>query len=507
MFRFAFRRLLWLVPSVLGVSLLAFLVLSLLPEPAAPARLDAEQWRRRLAASPLFFEVSPADVRSRVAAEVQRIVAAPAGSPDDTTGQEELARLGGAALPVVLPELDALGPSDRTRVALALAPIAERMGLPNAELATQPQHVVVYWNRFWGARAVEFSPATARSAVRRYARYGTEARAAQLRLLDTFALPYLIEALHLPRETADLTELRRVVGALSAVTGRDDRIRAHVSLGEAGAVVYHWQRWWLVYQDDYVRLTGSGRVAAFVMQSRYGKWVYETVVLRMGLDEQGRPVLDDLLARCRVTLTLLALGLALAYLVAVPLGASAAYLRGRVFDRLAATAVIVPYAASPMLLGALVLHWGAPIGQPMVWAVVTLALALAADPMRQSRAALLPVLTTEYVRASRARGAGPMHVLLVHGLRNALAPVATRMATEMPVAITGCFVLEQIFGLRGVGSATLDAVARHDTRWLMAVALGGSVLAVVALVTSDVAYATLDPRLRSSLLRSGRRRA
>ena len=142
----------------------------------------------------------------------------------------------------------------------------------------------------------------------------------------------------------------------------------------------------------------------------------------------------------------------------------------------------------------------------MTWAVATLVLISVADPARQGRAALVPVLASEHVRAARARGAGPFRVLFAHGLRNALAPVATRMSTEIPLALTACFVLERVFGLEGLGAATLEAVAAHDTRWLMALSLGGTVVAVAALVLSDVAYASLDPRLRGALTRATRRR-
>ena len=146
------------------------------------------------------------------------------------------------------------------------------------------------------------------------------------------------------------------------------------------------------------------------------------------------------------------------------------------------------------------------VGAPLAWAVATLVAVFVADPARQGRAALLPVLASEQVRAARARGAGPWRVLFAHGLRNALAPVATRMSTEIPLALTACFVVERVYGLEGLGAATLEAVAAHDTRWLMALSLGGAVVAVVALVLSDVAYASLDPRLRVALTRATRRR-
>ena len=505
MVRYALRRLLWLLPSVLGVSLLSFLLLSFLPSPPPPAGVAPAEWRAHFLELPLFFNLAPADVRSLATEQIERLVEAPVGSPRADGAAEELVRLGGAALPVVLPGLDSLPPAERVRVALALAPIADRMGIDDPDVR-DPEQVVVFWNRFWETRSVEFGAATARSAVRRYARYGTEARQSQLMVLDTFALPFIIEQLSGPLDEQTMVELQRLTEALGETTGRDDVISPSDSPLEVNASVYRWQRWWLDHQHDFQRLSGVDRVSGFILQSRYGKWVYETAVLQMGRDESGRPVLSELIGRARVTFTLLLLALSLGYALAIGVAASSAWHRGRLADRFAAALVLVPYALSPALLGVMALHVAGPVDAPMAWAVATLVAVFVADPARQGRAALLPVLASEQVRAARARGAGPWRVLFAHGLRNALAPVATRMSTEIPLALTACFVVERVYGLEGLGAATLEAVAAHDTQWLMALSLGGAVVAVVALVLSDVAYASLDPRLRVALTRATRRR-
>lgn len=506
MVRYAFRRLLWMVPSVLGVSLVSFFLLSFLPSPAPPVGVPPEQWRERFVELPLFFNVDPHDVRSLASRQVQRLVQAPPGSPEAEEAAEELAALGGAALPVILPSLDALPPSERIRVALALAPIADRMGLDHGGAVRNPEQVVVFWNRFWETRGVELSPPTARSAVRRYARYGTEARAEQLRVLDTYALPYLVEQLTMPVSAQTRPELMRLTETLKAMTGRGEAIDEDDSNPEMRTVIYGWQRWWLDHQHDYQRLVGADRLSGFILQSRYGKWVYETVVLRMGRDEAGRSVLGELVRRVGVTLTLLASGLGLGYLAAIFIAALGAWFRGRWIDRITTAAVLFPYALSPALVGVLALRWGEPLAAPMAWGIVTLAAVVVADPTRQGRSALLGVMTSDYFQAARARGAGPVRLMILHGLRNALAPVATRLSTELPVAVTACFVIERVYGLEGMGAATLAAVAAHDVRWLMAVALGGAALAVLALVISDVAYASLDPRVRIALTRIRRRK-
>ncbi len=500
MLRYAFRRMLWVFPSVIGVSLITFYLLSLIPRGDAVPSTEDER-RRQFDDLPLFVNVQPQDIRTRVALAKQALVAA-ADEPGQMTAKDaeiELARLGGAALVVLLPELDELAPNDRVKVALALAPVAERMRLAHEGATRDPERVVVFWNRFWAARGVEFRVGTAVSAVRRYLRYGTEARAEQLRLLDTFALPALFDALEEPEGFIGVERARRLVAMIAHVTDFDDRVAANATPSAASEIVLRWRRWWMVYGADYRRLVGVDRVAAFGVQTRYGKWAFEAVAMKLGIDRQGRPLLFELLRRMRVTFTILTLGIALAYFVAIPLGSIAAWYRGSALDRAIAATVLVPYAASPALLVTAALGFGIELESATVWAVILLAAALVADPMRQQRAELLPALAEDYVRAALARGAGRMRVLLVHALRNAMLPVVTRAALELPVALTACFVLEAALGLDGLGAATVTAVTTHDHRWLMALSVAGAIWSVLALVLTDLAYATLDPRLRTAL--------
>jgi ABC-type dipeptide/oligopeptide/nickel transport system permease component len=501
MIRHLFRRLLWIFPSVLAVSFIGFFILSRMPAPAGGADDDASERRRRIDELPLFFNVQPRDVRSRVAEIVDVLVGADPDGEAAERAEAMLARLGGAALPVLLPQLDALAPEDRARVALALEPVGERMGLDHRGELDEPAEVVRFWTRFWESRSAEFHEGTARSAVRRYARYGTEQRAQPLRVLDTFALPFLIEALdpESPEATARLTAV------LADVTGRSDRVSAGASPLEVEAVVERWQRWWLAFQADYRELTGADRVAAVALETRYGKWALEWVVMGLGRDPDGRPVRQLITARARVTSTLLSLGLVLAYLLAVPLGAVGAAMRRRPVDRWMAFVTMGPYLATPAVLG--VVLFGVPLDAPLVVGAVLLALVLMADPARHQRAALLVELTQPYVRAAVARGAGAWRAVVGHGLRNALLPLCTRAALELPIALTACFVLERALRLDGLGPATVEAVRQRDTGWLMALALGGAVASVLALTLSDLAHALVDPRLRQTWLQPRRGKA
>src|SRR5689334_19234623 len=142
MLRHALRRLLWTLPTLVGVSLLTFFVLSFVPDPTDDPLLAsslssaelARLRRERFLDLPRFINLDPRDVRLRALAAVQAVAA---GGDGAAAAADELRRLGGAALPHILP-LDALAPEPRTRVALALAPVAARMGLPRADEAAAP---------------------------------------------------------------------------------------------------------------------------------------------------------------------------------------------------------------------------------------------------------------------------------------------------------------------------------------------------------------------------------
>src|SRR5712671_1228145 len=170
MLRHALRRLLWIVPILIGVTLTSFALLSYVPDPAEDPAVAAtlgsehalELRRSRFLDLPRFFNEHPADVVARVDEALTHLAA---DDPWGDAARATLVRLGGAALPHLLPRLDGLDPDARARVAVALSPIAERMGIGDSE-AFDPLRAVAFWNRFWADRAIDFRGANAKRAVR-----------------------------------------------------------------------------------------------------------------------------------------------------------------------------------------------------------------------------------------------------------------------------------------------------------------------------------------------------
>jgi hypothetical protein len=269
--RHILRRLLWIFPSVLGVSLLTFYLLSLLPAETISPHSPHARYREL----PLFFNASPRDIRTRVATAIDDVVASEESRA--ARGRSELSRLGGAALPLIIPELDALAPEARARLALALAPLAKRMTLDDANQAADARTAVRFWARFWETSEVEFRPAAAKSAVRRYALFGTVARERELLMLDTYSLPAILDTLPKTADEHSLEAIRRLTDVLAHVTGRDDRLGPAATVAEASAISDRWRRWWLSARAELVQLVGTDRLGAFALETRYGKWALETI--------------------------------------------------------------------------------------------------------------------------------------------------------------------------------------------------------------------------------------
>jgi peptide/nickel transport system permease protein len=515
----ALRRLLWTIPALVGVSLVTFLFLSYVPDPTddpsfvartEPAELERLR-RERFLDLPRLLNLEPRDVRAR-AEEV--LAALDRGGPDAEEARRELCRLGGAALPFLLPRFDMLSSDKRTELALALAPIASRMGLAGGAESADPARAVAFWTRFWDDRGTEFRRASVRSAVSRLVRYGSASRATDLLELDTFVLDDVLGILEPPRDDAGTARARALIDVAAHVTGRDDRILPGDGASAARACVDRWQSFWTVYRSDYTADAGIRRAAAIVLETRYGKWAYEAVTHRFGRAAgkdlglalpSGTPaplVLDELSARVPLTLGIVLGAIVLAYLIAVPLGAVAAAYRGRRINVAVMLTVLALYATPTAAIAVLLRRAG---GGGVLSSMVVLSLSLVAAPTAQQSASLSLSLSAEYVRAAAARGASRTRAIFVHALRNALLPVGTLATLEGPMALGGAFVVERVFSVHGVGEATIVAVQQRDTGWLMALSMIAALIAALVVVAGDLAAVVIDPRLGPAILaRRGR---
>lgn len=115
---------------------------------------------------------------------------------------------------------------------------------------------------------------------------------------------------------------------------------------------------------------------------------------------------------------------------------------------------------------------------------------------RLSRASMLEVLQSDYVRTARAKGLSEIPVVFKHGLRNGIIPIVTIAGLQFGALLSGALLVETVFNWPGLGRLAFDAILRRDTPVLLGVLLMSAVMVVVANLLTDVAYRIIDPRIR-----------
>ncbi|MFI0215048.1 ABC transporter permease [Streptomyces lydicus] len=267
-------------------------------------------------------------------------------------------------------------------------------------------------------------------------------------------------------------------------------------------------------------------VAHFNHQQGYDRSLPEQYVTYLGrlltgdLGESYRlnqSVASLLAERLPKTALLAGLALALAAVVAVPLGVLQAVRRGRAADYLLTGVAFLAYATPVFFLGlVLILVFGQqlqllPAEAPqadtvggilaqapaLVLPVVTAALGIVAAFSRYLRSAVLDNLAEDYVRTARAKGQSNARIMARHVLRNALIPLATLLGLYLPTLFSGTLVVESMFNYPGMGLLFWNAAQSSDFPVLLGVTLVVGVATVLGSLLADLAYALLDPRIRS----------
>jgi peptide/nickel transport system permease protein len=235
--------------------------------------------------------------------------------------------------------------------------------------------------------------------------------------------------------------------------------------------------------------------------ARYLSWLARSARLDFGVSfSDGRPVRARIAEALPRTLAL-ALAAALgAWLVGVPLGCLLGACDRRRWARWAEAALYLAYALPAAAVAMWLLSVGAGFGGrdlgTLAPAAACLALPLAVKLSRYQRGALVSALDAEYVRTAEAKGADRRTVVLRHALANALLPTVTLLGSELPSLLSGSVIVEQVFGVRGLGLCAFDAVLARDYPMLLGLTTLAALLTLGGMLAADVAYGLVDPRLR-----------
>ena len=221
------------------------------------------------------------------------------------------------------------------------------------------------------------------------------------------------------------------------------------------------------------------------------------------------PVASLIADRLQVTMLLGLCGITFALLTAVPLGVAAAIRPNSIIDRLALFLSVAGQALPSFWFGLILIVLfsikfqilppsGAESWRHFVMPTVVLGYYAMPAIMRLTRAGMLDVLNSDYIRTARAKGAGEWRVLFKHALRNAIIPVVSLAAVQMGFMLGGSIVVESVFALHGAGYLAWESIARNDLPTVQALILIFSMFYITFTFLADVLNAWLDPRMRSA---------
>ena len=251
---------------------------------------------------------------------------------------------------------------------------------------------------------------------------------------------------------------------------------------------------------------------------QYRTWVWNAVQGDLGRSLwSDEPVLPAIVTRLRVSAQLAFFGMAMAVMLAVPLGVLSAVKRDTPIDYAARLFAILGLSLPDFWIATVVIlvlvvyvGWLPEFGyhsllsepwknfQAMIFPTLIVGYRLSAISARMTRSTMLEVLRNDYVRTARAKGLAERTVFYRHALPNAALPVITIMGAQLTGLLGGLVVIETIFSLPGVGRLTLDAVTLRDYTVVQGTVMIFAMAFVLANLVVDLSYAMIDPRIRYS---------
>ncbi|MCH8060381.1 MAG: oligopeptide ABC transporter permease OppB [Proteobacteria bacterium] len=210
-----------------------------------------------------------------------------------------------------------------------------------------------------------------------------------------------------------------------------------------------------------------------------------------------------------LSLQLGALAMLLSLIVGVTAGTAAALRKNTVLDRtvmaLAMTGISIPvFVVAPVLVLVLAVHlhwlpagWSGNVGGArFLLPVISLALPQIAYIARLTRASMIEVLASDFIRTARAQGLGTIAIVRYHALKPAMLPVLSYMGPAVAAILTGSVVVEEIFGIPGLGQLFVRGALNRDYTLVLGIVIFYATLIILLNLLVDILYAVIDPRVR-----------
>lgn len=345
---------------------------------------------------------------------------------------------------------------------------------------------------------------------------------------------------------------RRIVvqpgeSSTEAQQARNDRVLAHnekisdwtyklkASSERREQILDEWNRWFKQNKQRYQRNVGE-EIERFFLDTRFAHYIGNLIPFelqphphvrppRLGTSMRFRkPVTEVIGDHWQYSVFLSVASLLLAYLISVPIGVLAAVRQhGPIADRGVGIVLFVLYSL-PNFFTATILqsyltaargvdifpvtgfdsqqhmymttldYWG-DVAMHLVLPVFCLTYVSLAALSRYARTGLLEVIRSDYIRTARAKGLPEWIVVIKHAVRNGMIPIITLLGSTLPVLIGGSIIIEYIFGIKGMGALMLNSIHFRDYNVIMGILLLSSVLTLIGILLSDIAYSIVDPRI------------
>jgi peptide/nickel transport system permease protein len=262
---------------------------------------------------------------------------------------------------------------------------------------------------------------------------------------------------------------------------------------------------------------------------QYLSWLFDLLRGNFGYSMiDGTSISSNIAARLPNTLELSVTAISLGVLLAIPIGVVGALNRGTALDRILSVVSVAGFAVPQFWIGLMLILgfsvWLHSLGLPslptggaydplsnggffdglldraahLVLPTVVLAFVYISIWSRYTRSSMISVLATDYVRTARAKGMTERRVHYVHALRNAVMPIVTLVALELPRLVSGSLVVEVIFSWPGLGRYVYQSALEYDYPAVLGVTTFVALLVVFGNMLADLVYVLLDPRVRLS---------
>ncbi len=256
--------------------------------------------------------------------------------------------------------------------------------------------------------------------------------------------------------------------------------------------------------------------------SGYGNWLGALLKGDLGTSwKYGGPVLDEIVSHMGTSFIIAFISMIFEYLIAIPLGVTAATHQYSVRDYTVTVLVMIGISLPSFFFGrflqsvlAMNFGWFPPAGLEdtskgytgimvmidQFWHVMlpifVMTILSIGGTMRYMRTNMLEVLNADYIRTARAKGLPENKVIYKHAFRNTMIPIVTMLAGVLPSLFSGAMITEQVFDLPGIGNIALSAMQAGDIPFIMGYNMFLALLSVIGVLLSDLMYAVVDPRVK-----------